>query len=562
MKKLYFLFFTLLVTSLSFGQNLIVNGDFESWTGGILDTWNSESGTTITQETTTIAEGTYSAKFEITTTDQGITDFRQSVNVIAGTTYTVSVQIYQVDALSRARIYAETYQNYSNETLVGEWQTVSYEYIATSTSSVEFGLRFYDNTGFTNSSTIIVDNFRVVAKASPSIVITSPTTSSLINSQNIDIDFSVQNFNVANSSGDGYIKYSLDAGSLIDKYDTNTISLTNLSYGVHTINMELVDNNGDALSSPATSSITFTTYEVQTLPYIDHFDYTVDEALGAQTSWTNYFTGDDVIIQSGSLSYASLNGTGNSITFDGSGTDPVLDYTPTSSGRIYAAFMLKVTAFDASSIDGYFAVLRTNGGDYESRLWISPTSSSSYRIGISNGATLSQINTPTTDYTLDETIFVVFNYDIDNNTVNAWINPSLGETEPTPDISEASNSSGNTFTQFLIRQDSSTKTPSIVMDELIITTSWTAATPLALSNKYFNIEGFNMFPNPTSLGYVNVTSKITSNMNIEVFDLLGKQVLKQAVNNNKLYVSELKAGVYIMKVSQDGATSTKKLVIK
>lgn len=76
------------------------------------------------------------------------------------------------------------------------------------------------------------------------------------------------------------------------------------------------------------------------------------------------------------------------------------------------------------------------------------------------------------------------------------------------------------------------------------------------------IEGFSFSPNPTKLGYINISSKSNSRMGISVFDILGKQVLKETISNNKLGVSNLNTGIYIMKVSQDNATITKKLVIQ
>ena len=564
MKKLYFLsFFLLFIYNYTFSQNIVVNGGFENWTGGVLDTWSSESGTTITENTTEFTEGSSSANFEVTTTTQGDTDFRQSVPVTIGTVYDVSVDIYQVDAFSRARIYADGYQNYSNETLTGQWQTISYEYTATATGNVEFGLRFYDNAGFPGSSTIIVDNYQVIAQSTPTLAITSPTDGLLTNLTDIDVMVSVQNFTVAiPSTGDGYIEYSIDGGSIMDKFDTSTINLTSLSPGVHFVDMELVDNSGNPLSSPVTASVTFTIYEIQSLPFTDHFNYTVSEALAAQDPWTNYFTGDDVLINAEDLSYSTLSGSGNSISFDGGGADPIVDYTATSSGSIYASFMLKVTAFDASPVDGYFAVLRTDGGDYASRLWISPTSTSTYRIGVSNSSTLTQINSPTTDYGLDEVIFVVLSYDIDNDTVSAWINPTLGGSEPVAEISEASGSSGNTFSQFLIRQSNATETPSIVMDELRIGTTWTDVTPATLSNDKFSVTDLKIYPNPTSLGYVNLKSRNGSAFDVSVYDVLGKQVIKSSVTDGKLDVSSLNTGLYIMKISQEEATVTKKLVIK
>ncbi|NCP58725.1 MAG: T9SS type A sorting domain-containing protein [Flavobacteriales bacterium] len=85
---------------------------------------------------------------------------------------------------------------------------------------------------------------------------------------------------------------------------------------------------------------------------------------------------------------------------------------------------------------------------------------------------------------------------------------------------------------------------------------------LTLSTKNNQIQGFNMYPNPTSLGYVTIASKNNAKMSIAVFDILGKQVLNKTVSNNTLNVSSLKSGVYIMKVSQDNASVTKKLVIQ
>ena len=61
MKKIYFLLITFITTAFTFGQNIAVNGGFESWTGGVVDSWTSESGTTLTQETTIVAEGSSAA---------------------------------------------------------------------------------------------------------------------------------------------------------------------------------------------------------------------------------------------------------------------------------------------------------------------------------------------------------------------------------------------------------------------------------------------------------------------------------------------------------------------
>lgn len=76
------------------------------------------------------------------------------------------------------------------------------------------------------------------------------------------------------------------------------------------------------------------------------------------------------------------------------------------------------------------------------------------------------------------------------------------------------------------------------------------------------ITAFSMYPTPTSLGYVTISSKSNSSIEVSVFDVLGKQAIKETVGNNVLNVSQLKSDMYIMKVSQDDATTTQKLVIR
>ena len=83
---------------------------------------------------------------------------------------------------------------------------------------------------------------------------------------------------------------------------------------------------------------------------------------------------------------------------------------------------------------------------------------------------------------------------------------------------------------------------------------------LSTQNKY--IESVSIYPNPTSVGYINISSKSNSKMGVSVFDVLGKQVINETVNNYILNVSKLNSGIYIIKVSQENATLTKKLVIE
>ena len=144
----------------SYGQTIVNNGDYESWTAGNPDGWTTiESGIDVTQETTTIHGGSSSASVDVLTGSQGDTDFRQSVNVTAGTDYNVSVWIYHTEGFIKARLYVGGYQSYSDNTITGSWQEMTYVYSANTTGDIEIGLRFYDQSGFDGAEIVYVDDY-------------------------------------------------------------------------------------------------------------------------------------------------------------------------------------------------------------------------------------------------------------------------------------------------------------------------------------------------------------------------------------------------------------------
>jgi hypothetical protein len=76
------------------------------------------------------------------------------------------------------------------------------------------------------------------------------------------------------------------------------------------------------------------------------------------------------------------------------------------------------------------------------------------------------------------------------------------------------------------------------------------------------IEGLNLYPNPVSNGKVYITSKNDSDKEIIIFDVLGKKVLQTTMSSKELNVSNLSPGVYIIKIDEDQATATRKLIVK
>lgn len=84
----------------------------------------------------------------------------------------------------------------------------------------------------------------------------------------------------------------------------------------------------------------------------------------------------------------------------------------------------------------------------------------------------------------------------------------------------------------------------------------------SLSTEDFTTANFLIYPNPTNTGFVNIATTSNEVLSVTVFDILGKQVISQTINNNRLNLSNLNTGVYILKLNQNGAIITKKLVIK
>jgi hypothetical protein len=51
-------------------------------------------------------------------------------------------------------------------------------------------------------------------------------------------------------------------------------------------------------------------------------------------------------------------------------------------------------------------------------------------------------------------------------------------------------------------------------------------------------------------------------MQVQVYDVLGKMVKSETLSNNTLDVSNLNTGLYILKITQNQNSVTKKLVIR
>ena len=76
------------------------------------------------------------------------------------------------------------------------------------------------------------------------------------------------------------------------------------------------------------------------------------------------------------------------------------------------------------------------------------------------------------------------------------------------------------------------------------------------------IEGLTIYPNPVSNGKIYITSTKNLSKHIEIFDVLGKKIYDTGLFGNAMDISALKNGVYIIKITENNITITRKLVVK
>ena len=77
------------------------------------------------------------------------------------------------------------------------------------------------------------------------------------------------------------------------------------------------------------------------------------------------------------------------------------------------------------------------------------------------------------------------------------------------------------------------------------------------------IDGFNVYPNPVNNGEINISTASNGNKSVQIFDVLGKQVYsKNILADEQIKTSNLGAGLYILKVEENGKTANTKIIIK
>ncbi|MGB5417796.1 T9SS type A sorting domain-containing protein [Algibacter sp.] len=77
------------------------------------------------------------------------------------------------------------------------------------------------------------------------------------------------------------------------------------------------------------------------------------------------------------------------------------------------------------------------------------------------------------------------------------------------------------------------------------------------------IAGLAIYPNPVNSERptINIASTLSLIKHIEIFDVLGKQVFTAVLAGKELNISNLNKGVYILKITENAISESRKLVV-
>ncbi|MEN8192973.1 MAG: T9SS type A sorting domain-containing protein [Bacteroidota bacterium] len=515
MRKLYLvLIFLLVLTEIGLGQ--IANGDFESWTSGAPDGWTTiDDSIVVTEENSIYHNGSASASIEVIAINQAYTDLRQSISVVNGNTYIFSAFVYHTEGNLEARFYIDGFHNYSDHSIIGSWQEIRYEYLATSTGTIEIGLRFYDQENFDGSEVVYVDDFAIIPPDQEPTNHSTNFISSAISSSQIDLIWTdavgtqLPIGYLIKSSTISYSSISAPVDGIVELDDTDmsdNYGVINISYGSESYNW--------------TGLTESTEYYYKIYPYTNsgaNIDYktdgTVPEAYAITTAftsllleenfnfagnltdneWTNHSGPNEPISTTTDLIYTDYanSNIGNAANIVGTSEDVNRGFAEqnTNGSLIYLSFLVNVTEATSSVSGGYFLNLGNRATpttflQFCARVFVKVDVSDNVIFGISNTDSASY---GTTNFSKNTTYLAIVKYTINttgDDNVKLWIKsagvPADELTAGTPEV-EVTNNGQDIIDAIALRQ--AANIPDVVVDGIRIATAWNnAPVPVELTS--------------------------------------------------------------------------------
>ncbi|TLP82650.1 T9SS type A sorting domain-containing protein [Maribacter sp. ACAM166] len=76
------------------------------------------------------------------------------------------------------------------------------------------------------------------------------------------------------------------------------------------------------------------------------------------------------------------------------------------------------------------------------------------------------------------------------------------------------------------------------------------------------IAGFKLYPNPVLADVVYVSTEKNNLKDVRVYDVFGELVLTDRLSTKAMNISRLSPGVYVIQVTENKKSITRKLVVK
>lgn len=77
-----------------------------------------------------------------------------------------------------------------------------------------------------------------------------------------------------------------------------------------------------------------------------------------------------------------------------------------------------------------------------------------------------------------------------------------------------------------------------------------------------DIVGFTLYPNPVVNGKVYIETQSNAPKKVLIFDVLGTLVIETTILGKELNLTDLDAGVYVLRVFEKNKVATRKLIVK
>ncbi|WP_124978811.1 T9SS type A sorting domain-containing protein [Nonlabens xiamenensis] len=518
--------------------SLTANSDWAKLTGGIFSFRDTDGPTIWESESIDISTATGAFNFSVAASNNNggfeSSDYLDILYSIDGGAY---VLVQDWNNLGDA---THTFLGEKNGT---DWNGTTPEIVTvsglTGTSTLQIRVVAEVNAG---GEEMFFDDINVFEGApAPSLSITSPADNEVLASGDFNVSFLVNNFNVAQSGGDGYVQYALDAAAPVDKFDTTDISFTGIASGQHSITLELVDNSGNSLTPSVLQTVNFEVAASQqvaniaalravTLPSTTVYTVTGEVFVTHTESFRNQKWIQDatagIVIDdnNGIITTALVRGDGvTGVTGTLSEFNGLLQLTPTadtgaptSTGNVTTPEIVTISDLNTNPEDYESEIVQINGVTYDNADGV---------ITFSNGS--------------EEPISVGSDTFMHRSLFGASYDGEIVPTAPTDLAGFITQRSNGYFIQPRNNDDIST-----------------------LSTGSLNQAQFIMYPNPVDNGIVRIENRNAGDFEVTIYSALGQAVLQTKNIQSEINVSNLDAGLYIVKISQNGAAQTRKLVIK